>query len=82
MKAKRKLATSFEEAYPNIAHFIDAIGYITIGHDDDSSLTSFIRAIDPGGMVWEGKDTYQTLEEGFQDLEAGLGTWMREEGIE
>jgi hypothetical protein len=29
MKAKRKPTTSFEEAYPNIAHFIDAIGYFT-----------------------------------------------------
>jgi len=82
MKAKRKMATYFEEAYPNIAHFVDAIGYITIGHDDDSPLTAFIQAIDPGGMVWEGKDTSKTLDEAFQDLEAGLGTWMREEGIE
>jgi hypothetical protein len=81
MKAKRKMATSFEEAYPIITHFVDAIGYITIGHDD-SPLTSFIRAIDLGGMVWEGQDTYKTMEEAFQDLEAGLGTWMREEGIE
>jgi hypothetical protein len=82
MKAKRKPTTSFEEAYPNIAHFIDAIGYITIGHDDDSFFTSFIRALDPGGMVWEGKETYKTLDVAFQDLEAGLGKWMREEGIE
>jgi hypothetical protein len=28
MKAKRKVATSFEEAYPNITHFIEAIGYM------------------------------------------------------
>jgi hypothetical protein len=82
MRAKRKMTPSFEEAYPNIAHFVDAIGYITIGRDDDSPLTSFIQALDPGGMVWEGKDAYQTLEEAFQDLEAGLGKWMREEGIE
>jgi hypothetical protein len=81
MKAKRKVATSFEEAYPNITHFIEAIGYMTIGHDD-SPLTSFIRAIDPGGMVWEGKDAYKTLDEAFQDLEQGLERWMREEGIE
>ena len=33
-------------------------------------------------MVWEGKDTYKTLEEAFQDLDGGLGKWMREEGIE
>jgi hypothetical protein len=82
MKAKRNMATSFEQVYPNIAHFVDAIGYITIGHDDDSSLTSFIRAIDPGGMVWEGKDAYKTLDEAFHDLEQGLERWMREEGIE
>jgi hypothetical protein len=82
MKAKRNMAPSFEESYPNIAHFVEAIGYITIGHDDDSPLTSFIQAIDPGGMVWEGKDAYQTLEEAFQDCEVGLGTWMREAGIE
>ena len=54
---------------------------MTIGHDD-SPLTSFIRAIDPGGMVWEGKDAYKTLDEAFQDLEQGLERWMREEGIE
>ena len=76
------MATSFEQVYPNIAHFVDAIGYITIGHDDNSSLTSFIRAIDPGGMVWEGKDAYKTLDEAFHDLEQGLERWMREEGIE
>jgi len=80
MKAKRKAARFFEEAYPNIAHFVDAIGYITFGHDD-SPLASFIRAIDLDGTVWEGKDTYKTLEEAFQDLEAGLGTWTREEEI-
>jgi len=72
MKATRKMAPSFEEVYPNIAHFVEAIGYITIGHDEDSPLTSFIQAIDPGGMVWEGKDAYQTLEEAFQECEAGL----------
>jgi len=81
MKAKHTMATSFEEAYPNIAHFVDTIGYITIGYDD-SPLTSFIRALDPGGMVWEGKDTYKTLEEALQDLEAGLGKWMDEQGVE
>ena len=75
------MATSFEESYPNIAYFVDAIGWIAVGYDDDSPLTSFIRAMDPGGMVWEGKDEYKTLDEAFQDLEEGLGRWMREAGI-
>ena len=82
MKAKRKIIPSFEEAHPNIAHFVEAIGYSTIGHDADRPLTSFIQAIDPGGMVWEGKDSYRTLEEAFQDCEASLGKWMRAAGIE
>jgi hypothetical protein len=37
-----------EAAVPNITHVVDAIGYMTIGHDD-STLTFFIRAIDFGG---------------------------------
>jgi hypothetical protein len=81
MNAKRKGAPSFAEAYPNSTHFVEAMGYMPSGHDE-SPFTSFIRAIDFGGMVWEGQDTYKTLKDGFQDLEAGLGTWMREEGIE
>jgi hypothetical protein len=74
------MATSFEAAHPPIAHFVNAFGWIEAGHDDDSPLTSFIRAIDSGGMVWEGKDAYQTLDEAFQDLESGVENWMREQG--
>ena len=74
------MATSFETRYPNITYFVDAVGYIELGRDADSPLTSLIRALDQGGMVWEGKDEYATLDEAFQDLEQGLGTWMQEEG--
>jgi len=66
---------SFDEMYPNIAHFVSAAGWIEMGYDDDSPLTSFIRAIDSGGMVWEGKDDYATLNAAFDDLEAGLKDW-------
>jgi hypothetical protein len=82
VKAKRKTTTSFAEIYPNTVHFVNSIGYITIGHDDDSPLTSFIQAIDPGGMVWEGKDAYNTMSEAFEDLEQGLERWMREVRLE
>jgi hypothetical protein len=76
------MASSLNTLYPNIAYFVDEIGYIEIGRDEDSPLTSFIRALDAGGMIWEGKDEYETLDEAFQDLEAGLGEWMRAEEIE
>ena len=68
--------------YRNIAHFVDAIGYIEIGYDHASPLTSFIRVLDEGGMVWEGADEYPSLDAAFAALEAGLGEWMEEMGIE
>lgn len=76
------LLKSFDDSHPNITYFAESIGWIEIGYVDDSPLTSFIRANDPGGMVWEGKDQYKNLTEAFQDLEKGLGEWMLENGIE
>ncbi|HBY94058.1 MAG: hypothetical protein M5U01_12220 [Ardenticatenaceae bacterium] len=76
------MMTSFEASFPNIASFVNTHGYVEIGYDDDSPLTSFIRALDPGGMVWEGKDSYETMEEAFQDLEQGLNEWARMYGID
>ena len=76
------MATSLEILYPHTNYFVDAIGWIEVGRDDDSSLTSFIKALNAGGMVWEGKDEYKTLDEAFQDLEQGLAEWMQEQGIE
>ena len=72
---------SIESLYPNTSYFVDAIGHIEIGNDD-GGFTSFIRAIDSGGMVWEGEDNYASLDEAFADLERGLTEWMENENIE
>ncbi len=78
------MAASFEKLYPHIASFVDTRGWIEVGHNDDSPLTSVIRALDQGGMVWEGQDSYTTLDEAFQDLEQALAEFFPEEkrGIE
>ena len=76
----RQTGTVFERQYPNIAHFTKSIGWIEMG-DADSPLTSFIRALDSGGMIWEGQDEYPSLDAAFEDLERGLGEWMDEEGL-
>lgn len=47
-------------------------GWIEIGYNVDSPLNSFIRALDCGGMLWEGKDSYETIDAALQDLNAGL----------
>jgi hypothetical protein len=60
----------FSEAYPNIATWTESYGWIEIGHDDYSQ--SFIRVLDEGGMVWEGKSNYESLDDALMDLEAAL----------
>jgi hypothetical protein len=40
---------------------------------------SCIRALDDGGLVWEGQAQYPTLDAALQDLETGLATWMQEQ---
>jgi hypothetical protein len=66
----------FEEIYPNIARWVTTYGWIEIGQDDYNS--SFVRVLDEGGMVWEGSDDYETLDEAMQALEAGLAEWMKQ----
>jgi len=39
---------------------------------------SFIRALNEGGWVWEGKHTYDSLDVAWADLEQGLADWMKE----
>ncbi|MBE9182349.1 hypothetical protein IQ268_27765 [Oculatella sp. LEGE 06141] len=70
---------SFEDKYPNIARWVyEHQGTIEIGNDPDSPLTSFVRAIDMGGMPWEGEDEYESLDDALLDLEAGLQECLRE----
>ena len=73
---------SFASTYPNIARFVDGIGYLEIGYGHDGYLTSFIRALDEGGMVWEGADEYPTLDAALAAAEAALGDWLEKLGIE
>jgi len=67
---------SVEEAFPNIARWLDKFGWIELGQDDYSR--SFIRVLDQGGMVWEGKDQYKSLDHALRALEKALGKWVEE----
>jgi hypothetical protein len=63
---------------PNIAAWTESYGWIEIGQDDDSQ--SFVRALDMGGMVWEGKPKYKTVDVALDDLEAALEKIIEEIG--
>jgi hypothetical protein len=70
--------TNFSSNYPNIAAWTESYGWIEIGEDDDSQ--SFIRALDMGGMVWEGKSKYKSVDAALDDLEAALEEIIKEIG--
>ena len=64
---------SLESQYPNIALWVNEHGWIEIGPDDFS--TSFVRALDEGGLVWEGDDGYASLDSALRALDAAIAEW-------
>jgi len=70
---------SFGEQYPTIHRFVESIGRIEIGLDE--VLSAFVRAYDFGGTVYEGKDSYPSMEAALQDLETGIKAYLDENGI-
>ncbi len=59
------------ETYPHLARWVTAYGWVEIGQDEYSR--SFVRALDEGGMTWEGATSYPigiNRREGGQDRAA------------
>lgn len=71
------ISNIFASAYPNIASWVADFGYIEMGYDDCNQ--SFVRALDIGGMIWEGERTYASVDEAMLALEAGIKAWMEEQ---
>jgi hypothetical protein len=69
-------AQPIDQAFPHLAEWVTTHGWIEIGYDDDSR--SFVRALDSGGMVWEGQDTYTSLDDALRAADTALGTWIKE----
>ena len=70
------MQTSFSALYPNIAHWIDSLGWLEIGQDEYSR--SLVRMLNEGGMVWESKASHETIDEALQALETELVEILKE----
>lgn len=70
---------NFAALYPNISRFVDENGWIEIGQNE--MISAFVRAYDLGGTVYEGEDSYSSLEDALQDLDAGIQSYIEEHGI-
>jgi len=66
---------SFAAHYPHIARWV-MDGWIEIGRDDCNR--AFVRALDIGGLVWEGSAQYATLDKALHALDAGIAAWLKE----
>lgn len=66
-------ADAFSSRYPNISSWVRD-GWIEIGRDDYSR--SMVRIMDEGGMVWEVKSKYESLDDLLQHAEAAIAHWM------
>ena len=69
-------AQVFEQVYPQTAEWIQSRGWIEVGYND--MQPSMVRALDLGGMVWEGKTQYGSLDALWRDLEGGIAHWIAE----
>ena len=72
------MAKIFDDLYPNVAWWADGGGWIELGQDEFSR--SMIRVLDIGGMLWEGKDTYDTVAAALAEAEVFLIQWREENG--
>jgi hypothetical protein len=63
--------------YPNVAQWVQD-GWIELGRDDFSK--SFVRVLDIGGLIWEGKAKYPTVHSALQALDAAIAKWIEENG--
>jgi hypothetical protein len=70
--------TTFENLYPAVAEWTKDWGWIEMGYDD--MRQSFIRVLDIGGTIWEGKNHYKTVDDALKAAEKAIEGWHEENG--
>ncbi len=70
------MAQSFEGKYPLVSEWVEHFGWVEIGYDDNRR--SFVRVLDIGGMIWEGDESYESIDAMFNALELAIGAWKEQ----
>ena len=76
-RAVERKRPALERAYPSITRWVTTYGWVEIGPTEMSA--SFVRALDVGGMVWEGERTYASVDAALQAMEAALRQLLHDE---
>jgi len=69
------LVETVERAYPHLARWVKTQGWVEIGLD--AYRPSFVRALDEGGMVWEGTTSYPTIDAALRARRRSTGVAAR-----
>jgi hypothetical protein len=69
-------AAAVDGGYPSLWRWVTQRGWIEVGPTEGSR--SFLRALDDGGMVWEGTAWYASLQAALEALEDALARWFAE----
>jgi hypothetical protein len=78
-KASMKTSKYLESKYPTLTRFVNEIGRVEIGQN--YMISAFVVAYDEGGTIYEGQNTYPSLDSALQDLDAGIKERLDELGI-
>jgi hypothetical protein len=68
---------AFSSAFPYITEWVARGGWVEIGYTE-RYIGAFVRALDEGGVVYEGRTEYESLDEAVEDLESGIQAWTSE----
>jgi hypothetical protein len=69
-----------ESKYPSLTRFVNEIGRVEIGLGN-YMISAFVIAYDEGGTIYEGQDSYPSLDAALKDLDAGIKKHLDELGI-
>ena len=71
------MVDAFSAAYPNLARWVTLQGWIEVGNDRMSP--SLVRVLDEGGMIWQGGDGNESVDEVLRLADAAVERLVREE---
>ena len=60
--------------HPSLTAFIDSGGRLEIGYIYQLGVSAII--VDEGGVVWEGKKNYESLEALLDEAEQAIKEWI------
>jgi hypothetical protein len=77
-KAQSTSEPAINEAFPNLAKWVQSYGWIEIGEREQLGFVA--RALDDGGLIVED-NRCETLAEATQSLDTALAAWFSKQGM-